>query len=61
MPHEAAVAELQANTGTQFDPRIVTALVKVTEQGALRSMTTSEGVRALLAGAPVPQSAGAAS
>ena len=61
MPHEAAIAELRANTGTQFDPRIVTALVKVTEQGALRSLTTSDGVRALLAGAPVAQSAGAAS
>ena len=60
MPHEAAVAELHANTGTQFDPRIVTALVKVTEQGSLRALTTSDGVRALLAGAPVAQSAGAA-
>ena len=60
MPHEAAVAELEANTGTQFDPRIVTALVKVTEAGALTSLATTDGVRALLAGAPVPQSAGAA-
>ena len=61
MPHEAAVAELQANTDTQFDPKIVTALIKVTGQGALTTLTTSDGVRALLAGAPVPQSAGATS
>jgi HD-GYP domain-containing protein (c-di-GMP phosphodiesterase class II) len=60
MPREAAVAELRANAGTQFDPKIVDALVKVVEQGALTSITTADGVRAVLAGTPVPQSAGAA-
>ena len=59
MPQDAAIAELRANTGTQFDPKIVAALVKVVEQGAPMPVTTSEGIRAVLAGAPVPQSAGA--
>ena len=61
MPREAAVAELHANTGTQFDPKIVAALIKVVEQGAPALVTTTDGVRAVLAAAPVPQSAGAAS
>ena len=60
MPHEAAIAELRANTGTQFDPKIVAALTKVVEQGAPAVASTSDGVRAVLAGAPLPQSAGAA-
>jgi HD-GYP domain-containing protein (c-di-GMP phosphodiesterase class II) len=60
MPHEAAIAELRENTGTQFDPKIVAALIKVAGQGAPSAVTTSDGVRAVLAGAPLPQSAGAA-
>jgi HD-GYP domain-containing protein (c-di-GMP phosphodiesterase class II) len=60
MPRKAAVAELHANTGTQFDPKIVDALVKVVEQGSVTAITTADGVRAVLAGTPVPQSAGAA-
>ena len=32
MPRESAIAELQSNTGTQFDPRIVSALMKVVER-----------------------------
>ena len=59
MTREAAVAELRANTGNQFDPRCVTALVKVVEQGVPVTVTTSDAVRAVLAGAPVAQSAGA--
>jgi HD-GYP domain-containing protein (c-di-GMP phosphodiesterase class II) len=59
MPREAAVAELEANAGSQFDPRIVTALTKVVSQGEPKPVTTSDEVRAVLAGAPVPQSAGA--
>jgi HD-GYP domain-containing protein (c-di-GMP phosphodiesterase class II) len=60
MTTEAAIAELKANTGTQFDPRIVSALVKVVEQGAPAMLAATEGVRAVLASAPVAQSAGAA-
>ena len=61
MARDAAIAELKANTGTQFDPRIVDALIKVVEHGQVVPLTTTDGVRAVLAGAPVPQSAGAAS
>ena len=59
MTREAAVAELRSNTGTQFDPRVVTALINVVEQGVPMAVTTSDAVRAVLAGAPVAQSAGA--
>jgi HD-GYP domain-containing protein (c-di-GMP phosphodiesterase class II) len=60
MPRDAAIAELQSNTGTQFDPRIISALMKVVEQGAPTTLVATDGVRAVLAGAPVAQSAGAA-
>jgi HD-GYP domain-containing protein (c-di-GMP phosphodiesterase class II) len=60
MPSEDAVAELVANTGTQFDPRVVTALMTVVAHGEPAAVTTIDGVRAVLASAPVPQSAGAA-
>jgi HD-GYP domain-containing protein (c-di-GMP phosphodiesterase class II) len=60
MPREAALAELRSNAGTQFDPRIVTALVKVVEQGTPMTLAATDGVRAVLASAPLPQSAGAA-
>jgi HD-GYP domain-containing protein (c-di-GMP phosphodiesterase class II) len=56
MPREEAIAELHANSGTQFDPRIVTALTNVVEQGAPAMLTTTDGVRAVLAAA-APQSA----
>ena len=61
MPREAAVAELVANTGSQFDPRVVAALMAVVQQGEPARVTTTDGVRAVLAAAPVPQSAGVAS
>jgi HD-GYP domain-containing protein (c-di-GMP phosphodiesterase class II) len=60
MPSEDAVAELVANTGAQFDPRVVTALMAVVAHGEPAAVTTIDGVRAVLASAPVPQSAGAA-
>jgi HD-GYP domain-containing protein (c-di-GMP phosphodiesterase class II) len=60
MSREAAVAELVANNGAQFDPKIVAALTKVVEHGEPAAVTSIEGVRAVLAAAPVPQSAGAA-
>jgi HD-GYP domain-containing protein (c-di-GMP phosphodiesterase class II) len=58
MSPEEAVAELVANAGTQFDPAVVVALVTVIERGAPVSHA-ADGVRALLASRPVPQSAGA--
>ena len=60
MPSDDAVAELVANTGSQFDPKVVAALITVVEHGDLATVTTTDGVRAVLAAAPVPQSAGAA-
>ncbi|MEA2420425.1 MAG: hypothetical protein QOE60_2631 [Thermoleophilaceae bacterium] len=57
MSPEAAVRELVTNAGTQFDPVIVAALVSVVEQGAA-AVTTTEGVRAVLAGRPTPEGAG---
>jgi putative nucleotidyltransferase with HDIG domain len=57
MPREAAVAELIANAGTQFDPEIVAALIRVVEQGEPVA-TTADEVRAVLASRPVPRSAG---
>ena len=59
MSREDALAELAANTGTQFDPRVIAALTRVVHQGAPLRSTTSDGVRAVLAAAPVPQSAAA--
>ena len=61
MEREAVMAELIANTGSQFDPKIVAALTKVVEHGEPAAVATIEGVRAVLAAAPLPQSASAAS
>jgi HD-GYP domain-containing protein (c-di-GMP phosphodiesterase class II) len=54
MRPDEAIAELQLNSGTQFDPRMVAAVTKVViERRVVPS--TSEGVRAVLAAAPVPR------
>jgi HD-GYP domain-containing protein (c-di-GMP phosphodiesterase class II) len=59
MGSEAALKELIDNAGTQFDPRIVAALVRVVEQGT-PLVTTTDGVRSLLANRPAtPEGAGA--
>jgi HD-GYP domain-containing protein (c-di-GMP phosphodiesterase class II) len=50
---EQAIAELEANSGTQFDPEIVAAVVKVAREREIR-ISASDGVRAVLAGAPAP-------
>jgi HD-GYP domain-containing protein (c-di-GMP phosphodiesterase class II) len=47
MSREAAIEELEANSGTQFDPRIVEAVSRVVEP---QESTTADEVRALLAG-----------
>jgi HD-GYP domain-containing protein (c-di-GMP phosphodiesterase class II) len=57
MSTEAAVAELLENAGTQFDPEVVDALVRVVEHG-IPAPTTSDGVRAVLASRLVPERAG---
>lgn len=48
LPRERALAELAANTGTQFDPTVVASLVKVVEQGE-PAPVTSGAVRSILA------------
>jgi HD-GYP domain-containing protein (c-di-GMP phosphodiesterase class II) len=58
MPRAAALAELSANAGTQFDPAVVASLTKVIEQGQPVS-TTADEIRAVLAQAPVPRRVGA--
>jgi HD-GYP domain-containing protein (c-di-GMP phosphodiesterase class II) len=58
MPHEAAVKELEANAGTQFDPQIVATLVRVVDGRQPRTSATDE-VRALLAGTRASREVGA--
>lgn len=60
MPREEAVAELIANAGAQFDPRVVTALTRVLERGE-PILATSDQVRAVLASRPAPRGVGVAS
>jgi HD-GYP domain-containing protein (c-di-GMP phosphodiesterase class II) len=57
MSREDALRELAASTGRQFDPKVVAALTTVVQQGVPIPATTSDAVRAVLAAAPVPQSA----
>jgi HD-GYP domain-containing protein (c-di-GMP phosphodiesterase class II) len=57
MSSEEAVAELVANNGTQFDPQVVHALTTVVARGEPVASRATEGVRAVLAGAALPQSA----
>jgi HD-GYP domain-containing protein (c-di-GMP phosphodiesterase class II) len=56
MSPQAAVKELIDNAGTQFDPKVVAGLVSVIEQGA-PAITTSDGVRSILANRPTPEGA----
>jgi HD-GYP domain-containing protein (c-di-GMP phosphodiesterase class II) len=60
MGPDAAVKELVDNSGTQFDPMVVAALVSVVEQGA-PAVTTTDGVRAVLANRPTAEGARAPS
>jgi HD-GYP domain-containing protein (c-di-GMP phosphodiesterase class II) len=53
MSHEAAIAELRDNSGTQFEPRVVDAVVTVVETGLLHATDAySDAVRAVLATHP---------
>jgi HD-GYP domain-containing protein (c-di-GMP phosphodiesterase class II) len=49
-----AVVELQTNAGTQFDPKVVSALTRVVERGE-PIVSTASDVRAVLAGSPLRQ------
>ncbi len=53
MTREAAIAELEQHSGTQFEPRVVAALIRVVTKELVPNSASDE-VRALLAGAPVP-------
>lgn len=50
---EAAIAELRSNAGTQFDPRVVSALIEVIEEGE-PVITGSDEIRAILSGKSLP-------
>jgi HD-GYP domain-containing protein (c-di-GMP phosphodiesterase class II) len=52
MSTEAAVEELRANAGTQFEPRVVEALIGVLGETLDAAETYSDAVRAVLAGRP---------
>jgi len=52
MSKEAALAELAAHSGTQFDPVVVAALAKVVQHGE-PVVNVADEVRAVLAGAPI--------
>jgi HD-GYP domain-containing protein (c-di-GMP phosphodiesterase class II) len=57
MLSEEAVAQLVVNSGTQFDPQVVHALTAVVARGEPVAPMATDGVRAVLASAPLPQSA----
>ena len=57
---DVALEELSSNAGTQFDPKVVDALVEVVEHGRPRVAATDH-VRALLVTSQIPQSAASAS
>jgi HD-GYP domain-containing protein (c-di-GMP phosphodiesterase class II) len=59
MSSDAAVAELHAHAGSQFDPSVVEALVTVIASTPI--LGSVDGVRAVLASRPVPQNVNAAS
>jgi HD-GYP domain-containing protein (c-di-GMP phosphodiesterase class II) len=57
MTHDAAIAELRGNAGTQFEPHVVDAVVAVVERGVVDATEAySDAVRAVLATHP-PQAA----
>jgi putative nucleotidyltransferase with HDIG domain len=59
LPREVALEELRAESGSQFDPRVVNALVGVLQRGTPPVGKTDE-VRLVVAGSLVPQRAGTA-
>jgi HD-GYP domain-containing protein (c-di-GMP phosphodiesterase class II) len=50
MPRSDAIAELRANAGSQFEPRIVESLIKVLDETEEVAHSYSDAVRAVLAG-----------
>jgi HD-GYP domain-containing protein (c-di-GMP phosphodiesterase class II) len=60
LPHEQAIGELVENSGTQFDPEVVAAMVKVVTE-APAEPSTQDHIRAVLASAQERERLGAAS
>jgi HD-GYP domain-containing protein (c-di-GMP phosphodiesterase class II) len=60
MSHQAAVTELREHSGSQFDPQVVEALIRVVEERKPHTGATDE-VRALLAGTRASRDLGAES
>jgi HD-GYP domain-containing protein (c-di-GMP phosphodiesterase class II) len=52
MPRDEAIQELRANAGSQFEPRVVDALITVLDETEEMSQSYSDAVRAVLAGQP---------
>jgi HD-GYP domain-containing protein (c-di-GMP phosphodiesterase class II) len=50
MPRAEAIAELRANAGSQFEPRIVESLITVLDETEAQAESYSDAVRAVLAG-----------
>jgi HD-GYP domain-containing protein (c-di-GMP phosphodiesterase class II)/uncharacterized membrane protein len=50
LPHEKAIEELVLNAGTQFDPEVVAAMLRVLESGPAE-VTPTDQIRAMLASA----------
>jgi HD-GYP domain-containing protein (c-di-GMP phosphodiesterase class II) len=59
LDRDAALTEMRANAGTQFDPRVIDALVQVVERGE-PALAPSEDVRAVLVGSHIPHGAASA-
>jgi HD-GYP domain-containing protein (c-di-GMP phosphodiesterase class II) len=59
LPHEKAIAELVENAGTQFDPEVVAAMVRVIAE-APAEPSTQDHIRAVLASAQDRERVGAA-
>ena len=55
---DAALAELVAHAGSQFDPNVVSAVIKVVQEGE-PVVAASDGIRAVLASKPDPGRVGA--
>jgi HD-GYP domain-containing protein (c-di-GMP phosphodiesterase class II) len=60
LDRDAAVEELQANAGMQFDPRVVAALVQVVEHGE-PVLAPTDDVRAVLVSSRIPRGAASTS
>ena len=59
LPHEQAVAELVTNAGSQFDPEVVAAMLRVLESGTVEAPST-DPIRAMIASAQERDQLGAA-